>query len=72
VGAREAAAISATHRPGGERRRSWIVDRDEAPSGPLACLSNAVYPIDWSGLTTQKMRLTVKIRYAPADAGPQD
>jgi hypothetical protein len=50
----------------------WIVDRDEAPSGPLACLSNAVYPIDWSGLTTQKMRLTVKIRYAPADAGPQD
>ncbi|HTA19706.1 MAG TPA: hypothetical protein VK989_10465 [Polyangia bacterium] len=50
----------------------WIMDRDEAPSGPLACLSNAVYPIDWSGLTKQKMRLTVKIRYAPADAGPPD
>jgi hypothetical protein len=50
----------------------WIMDRDEAPSGPLACLSNAVYPIDWGGLTKQKMRLTVKIRYAPADAGPQD
>ena len=31
-----------------------------------------VYPIDWSGLTKQKMRLTVKIRYAPADAGPPD
>jgi hypothetical protein len=50
----------------------WIMDRDEAPSGPLACLSNAVYPIDWSGLTKQKMRLTVRVRYAPADGGPQD
>jgi hypothetical protein len=50
----------------------WIMDRDEAPSGPLACLSNAVYPIDWGGLTKQKMRLTVRVRYAPADGGPQD
>jgi hypothetical protein len=47
----------------------WIMDRAEAPSGPLACLSNAVYPIDWSGLTKQKMRLTVRVRYAPVDAG---
>jgi hypothetical protein len=47
----------------------WINDRAEAPSGALACLSNAVYPIDWGGLTKEKMRLTVKIRYAPVDAG---
>jgi hypothetical protein len=47
----------------------WIMDRAEAPSGPLACLSNAVYPIDWGGLTKQKMRLTVKVRYAPVDGG---
>lgn len=46
----------------------WIMDRDEAPSGPLACLSNAVYPVDWSGLTKAPMRLTVKIGYA-RDAG---
>jgi hypothetical protein len=47
----------------------WIQDRAEAPSGPLSCLSNAVYPIDWSGLTKEKMRLTVRIGYAPGDAG---
>ena len=47
----------------------WIKDRAEAPSGALSCLSNAVYPIDWGGLTKEKMQLTVKIRYAPVDAG---
>jgi hypothetical protein len=47
----------------------WIMDRAEAPSGPLSCLSSAVYPIDWGGLTKEKMRLTVRIQYAPVDAG---
>jgi hypothetical protein len=42
----------------------WIMDHDEAPSGPLACLSNAVYPVDWSGLTKDPMRVTVRVGYA--------
>jgi hypothetical protein len=46
----------------------WIKDRAEAPSGPLACLSNAVYPIDWGGLTKEDLLLTVKVGYAPPDA----
>jgi hypothetical protein len=50
-------------------REVWIKDRAEAPSGALSCLSNAVYPIDWSGLTKEAMLLTVKIRYAPLDGG---
>jgi hypothetical protein len=50
-------------------RDVWINDRAEAPRGALACLSNAVYPIDWSGLTKQPMRLTVRVGYAPRDAG---
>jgi hypothetical protein len=47
----------------------WIKDRAEAPSGPLSCLSNSVYPIDWGGLTKDKMLLTVRVQYEPTDAG---
>jgi hypothetical protein len=50
-----------------------IMDRAEAPSGPLACLTNAVYPIDWGGLTKAPLRVTVKVGYArdaAAEASP--
>jgi hypothetical protein len=50
----------------------WFVDRTEVPSGPLACISNAVYALDWSGLAglaEQSVMLTTKIRYESADAG---
>jgi hypothetical protein len=50
-----------------------IQDRAEAPSGALACLSNAVYPIDWGGLTKAPLMVTVKVGYsrdAGADAAP--
>jgi hypothetical protein len=41
-----------------------IMDREEAPSGALACLTNAVYPVDWGGITTKPLRVTVKVGYA--------
>jgi hypothetical protein len=47
----------------------WIEDRPEVPAGALACLSNALYPLDWSGLTTEPIQVTRKLRYA-RDAGP--
>jgi RNA polymerase sigma-70 factor (ECF subfamily) len=49
--------------------RVWIDDLVEIPQGPLACLSNAVYSLDWSGITEQPLMLTVKQRYQSADAG---
>jgi hypothetical protein len=46
-----------------------IMDRAEAPSGALACLTNAVYPVDWGGITKNPLRVTVKVGYArDADA----
>jgi hypothetical protein len=47
----------------------WIEDHPEVPAGALACLSNALYPLDWSGLTTEPLQVTRKLRYA-RDAGP--
>ena len=50
-----------------------IMDREEAPSGALACLTNAVYPVDWGGITTKPLRVTVKVGYArdaAAEASP--
>jgi hypothetical protein len=47
----------------------WIEDHPEVPSGALACLSNAVYPLDWGGLTTEPLMVTRKLRYA-RDAAP--
>jgi hypothetical protein len=47
----------------------WIEDHPEVPQGALACLSNALYPLDWSGLTTEPLQVTRKLRYA-RDAGP--
>jgi hypothetical protein len=45
-----------------------IKDRAEAPRGALACLTNAVYPVDWGGLTKKLLMVTVKVGYA-RDAG---
>ena len=47
----------------------WIKDRSQVPSGPLACIANAVYPIDWGGLTEAPLEVTVRVRYEPGDAG---
>jgi hypothetical protein len=37
----------------------------EIPDGPLRCLSNAVYELDWSNIADQPMMITVPQRYAP-------
>jgi hypothetical protein len=47
----------------------WIQDRQGVPAGPLACIANAVYPIDWGGLTTEPVEVTVPVKYEPRDAG---
>jgi hypothetical protein len=42
------------------------------PDGPLRCLSNAVYELDWAGLTSPTMRharVTLPLSYESADAG---
>jgi RNA polymerase sigma-70 factor (ECF subfamily) len=49
----------------------WIEDRAEIPSGPLQCLSEGIYQIDWSGLTKEPLKVTRKVRYAASEArGP--
>ena len=50
----------------------WIEGRSEVPSGPLACISNAVYPIDWSGLTDEPLTVTTWIKYQAPDSGASD
>jgi hypothetical protein len=47
----------------------WIKDREGVPAGPLACIANSVYPIDWAGLTREPLEVTVPIKYEPRDAG---
>jgi hypothetical protein len=47
----------------------WIMDREGVPAGPLACIANSVYPIDWSGVTNEPLEVTVPIKYEPRDAG---
>jgi RNA polymerase sigma factor (sigma-70 family) len=42
------------------------------PDGPLRCLSNAVYELDWAGLTSPAMQhalVTLPLSYESADAG---
>jgi RNA polymerase sigma factor (sigma-70 family) len=42
------------------------------PDGPLRCLSNAVYELDWAGLTSPSMRralVTLPLSYESTDAG---
>jgi len=46
-----------------------IDDLVDVPSGPLRCLGDAVYAIDWGGIVPQPMELTVPQRYAAPDAG---
>jgi hypothetical protein len=47
----------------------WIMDRQGVPAGPLACIANSVYPLDWGGLTTEPIEVTVPVKYEPRDAG---
>ncbi len=47
----------------------WLEDRAEVPEGPLHCLSEGIYRIDWAGLTKHPLKVTDKISYRPADAG---
>jgi hypothetical protein len=50
-------------------RSVWIKDLVEIPDGPLRCLSDAVYALDWSGIADQPMTLTVRQRYAREGEG---
>ena len=47
----------------------WIMDREGVPGGPLACIANSVYPIDWSGLAEAPMKVTVPVKYQARDSG---
>jgi RNA polymerase sigma factor (sigma-70 family) len=47
----------------------WVDGQPTIPDGPLRCLSNAVYEIDWSGLVKNKGRITMPLRYETPDAG---
>jgi RNA polymerase sigma-70 factor (ECF subfamily) len=46
-----------------------IDDLVDVPTGPLRCLGDAVYAIDWGGIVPQPMMLTVPQRYARPDGG---
>jgi hypothetical protein len=41
-----------------------IKDMVDIPDGPLRCLSNAAYELDWSGITEDPVMLTVPQKYA--------
>jgi len=41
-----------------------IKDMVEIPDGPLRCLSNAAYELDWGGITESPVMLTVPQKYA--------
>jgi hypothetical protein len=41
-----------------------IKDMVEIPDGPLRCLSNAAYELDWSGITEAPVMITVPQKYA--------
>ena len=47
----------------------WIKDLVDIPSGPLRCLSDAAYQIDWGGITEQPVELTIPERYQSDDGG---
>jgi hypothetical protein len=49
--------------------RVWIEGRGDVPSGHLQCLGEAVYQIDWSGLTPEPVQVTDKIRYDAPGGG---
>ena len=42
----------------------WVGDLVEIPTGPLRCLSDAVYTLDWGGIVDRPSTLTVPQRYA--------
>jgi hypothetical protein len=48
----------------------WVADRTEIPTGPLRCLSEAIYQMDWAGLTRTPVMVTRRVRYATPDAAP--
>jgi hypothetical protein len=41
----------------------WIEDATTVPSAPLECISNSLYPIDWSGLTVDPLTVSWRLRY---------
>ena len=42
-----------------------IKDMVDIPDGPVRCLSDAAYELDWSGITEKPVMLTVPHKYAP-------
>jgi hypothetical protein len=52
----------------------FLEDRADVPAGPLACLSEAIYQQDWSGLTETALQITRTLKAEPpagsAPAGP--
>jgi hypothetical protein len=47
----------------------WLDGKSTIPPGPLACIAGSVYPIDWSGITSESITVTVKLRYEADDSG---
>jgi hypothetical protein len=45
----------------------YLEDRAEVPAGPLACLSEAIYQQDWSGLTESPLQITRTLTAEPAE-----
>jgi RNA polymerase sigma-70 factor (ECF subfamily) len=45
-------------------QRVWIDDLVDIPTGPLTCLSNAVYELDWGGIVAKPVTVTVRQGYA--------
>jgi hypothetical protein len=48
----------------------FLEDRADVPAGPLACLSEAIYQQDWSGLTDQPLQVTRTLKAEAAGARP--
>jgi hypothetical protein len=44
----------------------FLEDRADVPAGPLACLSEAIYQQDWSGLTEAPLQITRTLTAEPA------
>jgi hypothetical protein len=40
----------------------WLEDHAPVSAGPLACLSRAVYGVDWRGLTSEPIQLSRRMR----------
>jgi RNA polymerase sigma-70 factor (ECF subfamily) len=47
----------------------WMEGHEAVPSGPLSCFSEAIYGLDWRGLTERTVTVTFPVRYDEQDAG---